>query len=341
MPLQYTPQQYIAMLKMSQEKHLLVEGKDDKRCFEELMRIFGQAKSANGKAVHFNVRVESAESIIQCQNVDDLGNRRKVETIAEVVAQKPYANKFVGFVDREFRRFQCALPDICDQLTEHYVDNRLVWSRGHSIENYCFDFEVLRGPMQDNTGNRYYNDALENFKDYLIPALQLAAAMGIVGNQNQILKGIRNLVDWKDLKLTGSSPCKIGIEGPNFILRLRRLLSGKFISAEYILDEIKKYQAVLEAVDDEVVKWSCDGHIGHRMMWATYCMCVLAVCERHEDEKDAYRMAESVLRLDESTRFYAVARSWAESALKGHSEYPVPVLKLLGCGVLPLVDRQT
>jgi len=48
------------------------------------------------------------------------------------------AERSIGFVERELRYFD--LEDcIHDLIGDHKAVNHLVWSRGHSIENYFFE----------------------------------------------------------------------------------------------------------------------------------------------------------------------------------------------------------
>jgi hypothetical protein len=132
MMIQYTPAEFRNFLMMSHDKHLLVEGIDDKIAFKLLF------EELSGK---HDIKIDTAERLINFER--PLGNREKVEEICRTVTGRSFADKLVGFVDREFREFEWD-NDIRDNLGQHKVDGRLVWSRGHSIENYFFDFIILR-----------------------------------------------------------------------------------------------------------------------------------------------------------------------------------------------------
>lgn len=114
------------------------------------------------------ILVDSAEHLIKGnQSSDFSNNRQKVEAIAHSICQKNYASGFVGFVDRELYKFQWDCEsnlELQDVLNSHEVVQRLVFSRGHSIENYVFDLSILCEALEYLSTTVYANSAIQLFK---------------------------------------------------------------------------------------------------------------------------------------------------------------------------------
>lgn len=79
--------------------------------------------------------------------------RERVEYVCAKALNTPEARKLVGFVDREFREFEQG-DTLRDLLDGHQTVGRVVWSRGHSIENYNLDGYILRQSLRNHS--KYY-----------------------------------------------------------------------------------------------------------------------------------------------------------------------------------------
>ena len=205
---QYTPDEYRIYLNTTDTRHLLVEGPSDKMLFklllDEVLRHTSQQFSRD------DIDIDSAEDFIQFD--EPLGNRAKVEAICQDVNLASYADKLVGFVDREFRDFERD-PELQDTLGAHKVSGRLVWSRGHSIENYLFDFGTLREPLRDFSPTPYFDVALCTFELLLKPAVHLACALSLVGDDLQKFNRIKASVDWQVLCMAPGQISLIWVPG--------------------------------------------------------------------------------------------------------------------------------
>ena len=89
--------EFVAAIQMSKLPHILLEGSNDKAFF---MRM---CEAAFGTAPQSLVTITTAEQIKAEDSV--VGNRDKVEKVCELVARRSFRNRFLGFVDREFRGF--------------------------------------------------------------------------------------------------------------------------------------------------------------------------------------------------------------------------------------------
>ena len=143
--LQLNYDEFINLVRMSKDSHILLEGSQDKAFFD----ILCQAVGVISLGVNFqspSVAITTAEVIKSDSTI--LGNRDKVEKVSELIRGQPFQCRFVGFVDREFREFKFA-KSIRDEVRAQRCVGRLIWSRGHSIENYMFDFDVIKEPLHD------------------------------------------------------------------------------------------------------------------------------------------------------------------------------------------------
>jgi len=141
--LQLTPEEYVTEIIMSNDRFLLLEGADDEKFFTIICNLLKQNEaqiSAEKLYLLKNIIIDTAERI-----QGELGNRAKIEKICDLVAQEPpdVNNRVLGFVDREFREFEWS-NDLKDHIKTHKINKRLIWSRGHSIENYFFEISTLR-----------------------------------------------------------------------------------------------------------------------------------------------------------------------------------------------------
>src|SRR5437660_10174463 len=160
----YTPAVYRTMVRMSKFKYILVEGRDDIIVFKYLIEEFlGKRSDIRFHGAH-QIRFDSG-----------IGNRERVENIVESLKGKKYAKRFVGFVDREFRGFDLD-NEIKDVIGKHNVTDRLIWSRGHSLENYYFDFSSLRRPLRHFSMTPHFDDALDLFEQNFEHIITLACS---------------------------------------------------------------------------------------------------------------------------------------------------------------------
>jgi hypothetical protein len=328
--LQYDPAGYRGYIQYSHEKHLLVEGRDDKRVFALLLdEFFGQMVQGTGSK-RDNIKIDSAEHLVDFGI--PIGNREKVEMICDSVSTLPYADRLVGFVDREFREFERD-PSIDDRIGRHKVTGRLVWSRGHSIENYYFDFDTLRQPLRTFSVIDYFRDVFELFERIFEQTIRLACAASLAGDELQRLKPIKSSADRDifDIAFSGSEvTLTIKLNAwKACLLNKQRLSEG---TADGILEHFRLWYDRVKEADFRIVRWMCHGHIGLAFIWAAYSRCVCEVCQR-AGRSNPETEARRILKAEESVRFNTCAEVWARRALGNQSEYPVEVLKLLGLSI--------
>lgn len=312
--LKRTLTEYRIELRISRRKHLLVEGRDDKRLFTLLLdEFFGR---------EHGVDVDSVEDYIEKELPN---NRDQVEDLCHSIGNMPFADKLVGFSDREFRGFETD-GTLTDTINCHRVEGRLVWSRGHSIENYFFAFPILYEPMRDSTEIDYLYQALDLFENVLESAIRVACAIGITGHELQKLDPLRGSIDKKWLAIE-SSHVTVNIDDWKEHLIRQIHLTGE--QAEYVLERFLFWYQKTQVSDVHTIRWMCDGHIGLKFLWIVYARCV-AVISRQIGRESPEKAAQNALKSPETNRFNTCASWWIRRAKEKQSEYPEDVFQLLG-----------
>ena len=294
----YTPEDYLVYLDIDDKYHILVEGRDDKWAFERLLdRKFPDARET--------LVVDSAETFISAGPE----NREIVEGVCTEILNKPYSNKLVGFVDREFRDFSLS-PYLKDDIDGHKVSGRVVWSRGHSIENYLFDFDILGMPLTDYTSSSF-NQVLGAFKEVFESMMRTACAVSLAAKDIGRLKRVRPSIDEKILRVDDSH---ITINLDNWRENLSSRISSDEI--EELFKRLNFWLGKTGSADYTVVRWLCDGHIGFNFIWSVYDVCVQLSNGR-------------LLRARRQLRFHNFVSRWVQKAIDDSCEYPSEIFQLL------------
>lgn len=322
----YTPQEYRTKLLMSNCKHVLVEGSSDKTLFI-LMRDELQI-SHNLVNLTDQIYIDTAENLKQ----DDDGaiaNSDKVRALCKSLENKEkFRGKFVGFIDRELYEFEWEETEsIEDRVEKHIQHHYLVWSRGHSIENYLFDFQVLYEPLRDFLGITYFTEVLVLFRDNFDSTLRIASALGLAAAKLGLLKRVRQTLYERDLIMMTSSGVTFDAEQWYSILGQRK---DAFVQEEVntLVEYYKVYYRIANNSSSSVIRWVCDGHIGFNMLWILLQQCVYTACPEEPDAKA--KAARKVTRFSEEQRFHQWASAWTRKAVQNLCESPLEVFGLLG-----------
>jgi len=333
----YRPNEYMNLLKFSQKKRLLVEGKDDKKFFKLLLDEF--YRQSNISLTHNKIIIDSAEDLIEFNNYSTnnvrIKNREKVETICRKVENESYSHRLVGFVDREFREFSIN-ETIHDNLNFHKIQGRLVWSRGHSIENYFFDFSVLRESLRDLSDTEWFSEALDLFEKLIESTMRLACAASLTGNEignHGNFNLIKKSINWEIMEVSDS---RVMI----FLDKWEKSIRDKKTNPNLAQKIVARYQYWLKIIDSvnlQDIKWICHGHIGIAVIWSVYTSCVYNTCYRYisgitqeEKHKIAQREAAKIQSIGESNRTHSCASWWVRKAIVNDCDYPIDVLMMLG-----------
>jgi len=322
--LTYSINGYLIKIRITKNPLLLVEGKNDLHFFE---RLFHEA-SKRGYKLPEPIHIDTA-AMLQDEKMKGMGNREKVETVCRVVTQEIIGYKpFCGFVDREFRGFEIG-TEIHDTICDHYVTDALIWSRGHSVENYYFDITSLRKPFELSSPIQiaHVETALNLFADIFESILHVSCAISLAARDTEYLSEakvglIKRCMDWKNLYI---SEMKINIDSAKW----GKILQGTEKSEKF-LQKYDYWQEFIATLDRNTLRWLCHGHIGFTMFWAAYFRCVYETCTKRQEEHERSRRVSQVQKLGEDMRFHLCSTNWAENALADEISYPLVVLEKLG-----------
>jgi hypothetical protein len=233
MKILYTPREYQKYVAFdSQSKHLLVEGRDDKRLFLVLLAAHFDIETRN------RIWIDCAQDLVDFDQVYE--NRDKVEQICWEIQLEPYAENFAGFVDREFREFEF-LPCFQDNLKCHRVSGRLVWSRGHSVENYFLDYscveDILVSHLPD-ISNQMADLLRRLLGEQFETLVRIACAISLTGKETHRLRQIRESINAQILKMAES---RVTIDPDSW----KRSLAAKGIASDDTEILVEKFHYTL------------------------------------------------------------------------------------------------
>ncbi len=313
-------EEFVTAVQMSKLPHILLEGSLDKTFFSRLCEVAAKA------VPHKDVTIATAEQIKS--DVSVLGNRDKVEKVCELVAKRPFRQRFVGFVDRELREFSLD-ESISDELRRHHCHGRLIWSRGHSIENYMFDFEVAKQPLLDSSTNEEIaRTALDVLETQFSQVISIACALGLAGVEHNQLSVVRRTVDWKTLQLLDDKFCwDLGTWG--------RALSDRSNLTENdrnrLVDGFQKWFEITKESPPNDVRWACDGHIGWALIWAAFARVIFDTATSEADVNPSpATQRDAVLGIHNSVRFNYLTRNWAMMRARDIDDSPLFCFGMVG-----------
>jgi len=308
----------------SKNKHILVEGRDDKYLIERLWQDFSTQNSQNSTC---KILVDSAENLIKGDSLDSFSNnRQKVEFIANSVYGKPYANDFVGFVDRELHKFEwdCEINvELQDLIESHEVIKRLVLSRGHSIENYIFDFSILYEVLEYLSTTAYANQAIELFKKSFQSTLRIACSIGLAATKVQVLSKTNSTIDYKLLEINSAGEVIFKVN--DWVQKL----IGRGISVAQAQDiglYYTTYSNQVSRASISLVRWICHGHIGYDFLRSLYERCVFDSCPSTQDK---VKELSGISWVAKEKLLSSFVNPWIKKSLQNQYEYPIAIFELL------------
>ncbi|MGF1523337.1 MAG: hypothetical protein ACFBSF_13560 [Leptolyngbyaceae cyanobacterium] len=327
----YTLKAYQVLLKTNRTKRLLVEGKDDRQFFKLLINEF--SKLSEKKRIE-RINIDSASDFISSdvsEGEKQLGNREIVERICQKASNTDYAHRLVGFVDREFRGFNYLnKEEIKDDIQKHNINltGRVIWSRGHSIENYFFDRTVLSETLRLHISEEWFEKTMNFFEQYFEQVIILGCAVSMATRQikaqvEKKFEKIGKCIDWKMLNLDGDS-LLLNNEGWKSELIKRKILT--LHEAEKILQLFFDWKAKLETVNFDLVRWLCHGHIGFKFILSFFKFCIVKTCpDRNLENPDKY-----LGNFKDDKHFNFCVNVWLKRAIVNECEHPMETFNCLG-----------
>jgi hypothetical protein len=300
---------YIMKLRITNTPVLLVEGSNDKRAFLRLLEHFNhsQVGTITNKLV-----IDTAEML----KSPPPGNRAKVETVCANLGANEDFNHFVAFVDRELREF--SVDELEDAIGDHRVVGRLVWSRGHSMENYFFDPEVFREAALSTTVIDGFAEAIDAYRANFHSALRIACSVSLAALEHDALRYAAGAIHM-DVVSNGEVGAILDVERWEINLLKSTRSNRELVSS--IVESFEIWERRLAEADLEFLRWMSHGHIGLTVLWKVLCMCLLNMDPR--ERQALTRAGEEAVRSN-------VQEKWARRAAAAEAFYPDIVFSMLG-----------
>lgn len=317
----YNAQEYQLILSdISNDKRLVVEGETDKDFFRFLFDELSKT---------IEIHIDNIEVFVTNNNFKiDIngvaGNRKKIECIHKRIKGSPKYTNVVFFIDREFDDFIIDHnKPLEDKTNSHKVDGQMVMSRGHSIENYLFDINVIRSSLRCHTEPDLFNKAIKLFEENFNSIIYLASAVSIALKESHTIQELEKTID---CELIDINPSNISLRIDDWKKRIEE--RSKKISPdklEEVINLYKKWDKKIksEQVDCNVIRWICHGHIGINIIFEFYCSCLL-YCDK--SKKDKYE----IRKVKKEKIYKDFANWWASNSIQDKCLYPKEVLEKLG-----------
>lgn len=315
---------------------LLVEGDDDRKIFRLLISKVSDGKD-DPKKFRQSIAIDVAEYLIKIERpiseenhlTDKIGEREKVEIACRIIGKGKYANQLIGFVDREFREFQLG-HSLKDLINDHRIENRLVWSRGHSIENYFFDRLMMKDLLRTQLDQDWFQDALDYIDKFFDSAILYACAISLAVRDTSIEERIEKFTQKVDCsidhKLFILNSSELELRYNEWEERLQERLKFSPQVTMKIVRRTKDWTNRLRQVDSDIHRWLCRGHTGFKLICALLDFCVLQADPDSKGPRN--RLGNSNLK--NSKRLNHFANNWIEKAISNDCIHPFQELESLG-----------
>jgi hypothetical protein len=250
---------YLAALVFRKGRTIIVEGRTDKRALARAVHEFER----EGRLPRGLVFVDSVD-IVGGFQPGGLGAREKVELLHRQT--RAAGHETFAFTDREFRNFVVTASEIRDELRAHNQPGAdVVWTRGHSIENYFFELEYVQDFLRYRFCDRLNSSMIDGLREYWSCLLSQAAAYSVAA---------------RDMELRNRMCDAITIAAWHMPATGRVLLRAGAIEATALergvaSPEAARFAALFESLvplaeacpDSECCRWIAHGHLGDQVIW--------------------------------------------------------------------------
>lgn len=307
MELKYSIPKYIAKIKMSAKKRVLVEGRDDKAHIKNLLDVIVKGHK---------VRIDTAENIKGDCKKTVKNNRAKIDKIHGHCKDSDDYNNLYYLCDREYHKFKIDLQ-ISDLMSDHESEGNLSWTLGHSIENYFFTNEILCDAYRFICGSEFKSDAISVFDASLNNALKIIAAITLSARDMGKCTYPAGTIVWSDFRID------------NFDVYFDVDIwnkEDKSDVANSFREGYKKYKSVVDSSDDIICSRICRGHTSMLLLQRHFASCLYHVTAV-DDASKANRDANNFTKIKETSIANALCESWIRLAMEGKAIYPRNLLE--------------
>jgi hypothetical protein len=328
---------YLGEIELRKRDFIIVEGSSDKKVLDSLIRRLCQFHSK----CYCSILVDSVANL---DVTGVIGNRAQVIATCSFVLDniKNKSIKFVGFVDREFDNFD--LGNLQDLQNEHYVDQEryLVYSRGHSIENYLFDFllfkELLCSIFNAKSACEILqvlevNQILEEFEAVFHEIINVACAIGLAAYDLKMLTPIQKNLTLEENIALDTLKFESGKPSIDFEKLKDKLLIEKGVDASKLECLVEKYNSYLNKlvnIELSVVRRLCHGHLGFNLILFACCCCFKRITRLEQNSLKSLIGRVRGLSSEGGRAFEQFVIEWSRKVQEQGYEYPKELFLFLG-----------
>ena len=307
MSLSYDMPGYIANVKMSSKKRILVEGRDDKTHITNLLNSFNE---------NHRVKIDTAERISgDCQKTSK-NNRAKIEKVFDISKNTSGLDNLYYLCDREFDGFEVN-SSILDFMVDD-EDSNFSFTDGHSFENYFFMDDVVCQAYRYICKSEYKNKAERLYKNIFPSAIRIISALTLSAKSISKLSYPTGVITWKSFHIE---------DGDLFFNIEEWKAENENDVATEFYNAYKEYLFVVESSDIQVCSKICRGHTAMVLLQRVFSACLRYVAADLDDTESS-KLAEEFARIKESSLSTALCQAWIERVVKGEATYP---RKLMNC----------
>lgn len=302
MEVKYDISQYLASVKMSSKKRILVEGKDDKAHIGQLFyAVLGDSK----------IKIDTAENLKGISAATSKNNRAKIDFIHAICKTSDQYGNLYLLCDREYLKFNIG-RQIEDLMDEHENDGNLNWTIGHSLENYFIDGDLIIDAFSFLTASEFKLGASDLFKRVLNSAIRVVAALTLSAKDIDSCSYPAGTIQWNDFSICDNK-ILLGIE--SWRTKNRSEIATRFI------DGVNKYLPIVENSEELICSRICRGHTAILMLQRVFSACLYHTGNVH-DETTSRKDANIFGSLKESTVASALSEAWIRRVKAGSASYP-------------------
>lgn len=303
MPAQHSVEGYLNLLAKRSKRTVLVEGITDWRV---LCRITHEL-SRSGSLAEDSVLVDRADIIRAPAGVE--GNRAVVEYVFGRAAQAGLP--LAALVDREFRRFGLEIVPV-DELGAHVSEGDICsWTRGHSLENYFFEAEVLGAYLRFSSPEKLSAAAIARIVGGLPSVLRWASAISVAAQRHGQIGRLEGVVRHGHWSWDGKGEPELHVAA--VAAELERRDVDPATAAEFSRRVRDTYSGIGGNLG--ICRWLAHGHLGCEHIWSF----VAFVASEHGVAGEPLNQLEHG-HVDAKLQF--AADYWAQRAVDGREESP-------------------
>lgn len=302
MDLKYDIPNYVASVKMSSKKRILVEGKDDKSHIKNLLNVTSKGHK---------VKVDTAENLKGDCAITAKNNRAKIEKIHGITKQSSNHENLHFLCDREFFRFEVT-DHINDLMSETEVDGNLNWTIGHSLENYFIKEDIVCRAYRFLCGSEYKDAAEDMYRKVFSSALKFIATATLAAKAIEKCSFPAGTISWHNFS----------INSDKLVFNIDEWKSSNNNQvAEGFYTEYKKYLPIVDKSNILICSRICRGHTAMVLLQRTFSVCLNEVAKT-DDAVLSSKLAGGFSKIKESVLASALCESWLQGVNDGKAVYP-------------------